>query len=99
MPVPAFRNSRSRVRRRRSHHALKAIQTATCAKCGVAILSHRACAACGAYAERSVKATGMQEVEKVLDKKAKKPAKKSKAVAAEAPVAEAPADKPTEIKA
>ena len=26
MPVPAFRNSRSRVRRRRSHHALKPIQ-------------------------------------------------------------------------
>lgn len=87
MPLPAFRNSRSKVRRRRSHHALKAIQTATCAKCGAAILQHRACEACGAYAERSVKATGMKEVAKVLDKKAtKKP--KAKAEAPEAPAAE-----------
>lgn len=91
MPLPAFRNSRSKVRRRRSHHALKTVQTATCAKCEAAILPHRACEACGAYAERSVKATGMKEVEKVLDKKAaKKPAKKTEAVseAPKAPAAE-----------
>ncbi len=69
MPLPAFRNSRSKVRRRRSHHALKATATAACAKCGVAILPHRACVACGAYAERSIKKTGMSEVAKVLDKK------------------------------
>lgn len=50
-----------------------------CAKCEAPILPHRACKACGAYADRSVKATGMKEVEKTLDKKAKKPAKAKKA--------------------
>lgn len=41
------------------------------------MLPHRACKKCGAYNDRSVKPTGMKEVEKVLDKKAtkaKKPA-------------------------
>jgi hypothetical protein len=43
-----------------------------CAKCEAPLLPHRACKACGAYADRSVKATGMKEVEKTLEKKAKK---------------------------
>ncbi|MEK7183241.1 MAG: 50S ribosomal protein L32 [Patescibacteria group bacterium] len=78
MPLPSFRSSRSKVRRRRSHHALKPVATAKCAKCEAPILPHRACKACGAYANRSVKATGMKEVEKTLDKKAKKTKKEEK---------------------
>ena len=46
------------------------------------MLPHRACKKCGAYADRSVKPTGMKEVEKVLDKKATK-AKKPKVEAKE----------------
>ena len=70
MPLPSFRRSRSKVRRRRSHHALKRIAIAKCPKCDAPILPHRACKNCGAYADRSTKPTGMSEVEKVLDKKA-----------------------------
>lgn len=51
------------------------------------MLPHRACKKCGAYAERSVKPTGMNEVEKVLEKKVTK-AKKPKA--AEAKETESP---------
>jgi large subunit ribosomal protein L32 len=77
MPLPSFRSSRSKVRRRRSHHALKQIVVAKCAKCEAPTLPHRACKACGAYADRSVKVTGMKEVEKTLDKKANKKKKSS----------------------
>ncbi len=42
-------------------------------------MPHRACKNCGSYDQRSVKATGMSEVEKVLDKKAAKPAAKPEA--------------------
>ncbi len=75
MPLPSFRNSRSKVRRRRSHHALKTVAVVNCAKCGAPALPHRACKACGAYADRSVKPTGMKEVAKTLEKKAAKPKK------------------------
>ena len=81
MPLPSFRSSRSKVRRRRSHHALKQIAVTKCAKCSAPLLPHRACKACGAYADRSVKATGMKEVEKTLDKKVKAPKKTKKAAA------------------
>lgn len=86
MPLPSFRNSRSKVRRRRSHHALKQISVVKCAKCEAPLLPHRACKKCGAYADRSVKATGMKEVEKVLEKKVAK-AKKPKAAKAAEPEA------------
>jgi large subunit ribosomal protein L32 len=84
MPLPSFRRSRSKVRRRRSHHALKPLALAKCAKCGEPTMPHRACEKCGAYAERSVKATGMAEVAKVLDKKtASKPKSEEPKVEAE----------------
>jgi large subunit ribosomal protein L32 len=75
MPLPSFRNSRSKVRRRRSHHALKAVVVATCVGCGAFVLPHRACKACGKYDDRSVKAADMKAVEKTLEKKtrARKP--------------------------
>lgn len=56
MSVPAFRNSKSRVRRRRAHHALKAKGTATCPKCQSPVLPHRACSSCGYYNGRQVTA-------------------------------------------
>ena len=73
MPLPSFRNSRSKVRRRRSHHALKAMATTTCPKCEAILVPHRACPKCGWYKNRSVKA-GMDEVKKAIKKtvKAKK---------------------------
>lgn len=40
MSVPAFRNSRSRVRRRRSHHALKALRVAIDKETGLPVLPH-----------------------------------------------------------
>lgn len=66
MPLPSFRSSRSKVRRRRSHHALKQIATGTCAACGAVVTPHRACKSCGAYGARTVRRTGQAEVEKVL---------------------------------
>jgi large subunit ribosomal protein L32 len=87
MPLPAFRHSKSKVRRRRSHDALKTIMVSKCAKCQAPSLPHRVCEACGYYAGRQVKG-GMAEVAKTLEKKAKKAtAKKSKVSEAE-PVAE-----------
>ena len=47
MPVPAFRTSTSRKRKRRSHLALKPTNSVLCPNCGSAKLPHRACPACG----------------------------------------------------
>lgn len=77
MPLPSFRNSRSKVRRRRSHHALKAVTTTTCPKCEATILPHRACSKCGWYKNRAVKA-GMDEAKKAIVKDAKKAKKVEK---------------------
>lgn len=82
MPLPSFRSSRSKVRRRRSHHALKAITVLACKACGADLLPHRACAKCGNYNGRQVSG-GMAAVEKALDKAAKTTA------AADAPAVEA----------
>ena len=81
MSVPSFRNSRSKVRRRRSHHALKTVQVNSCAKCNAAIQPHHACASCGNYNNRQV----IKTVDAVLDKKV---AKEEKKVKKEAPVKE-----------
>ncbi|MHC5004309.1 MAG: 50S ribosomal protein L32 [Planctomycetota bacterium] len=47
MPVPAFRTSPSRKRKRRSHHALRPVNAVQCPSCGDAKLPHRACPSCG----------------------------------------------------
>ena len=44
---PVQRVSKSRKRKRRSHHALKPIQYVRCAQCGNAKLPHAACGNCG----------------------------------------------------
>ncbi|MGI9015027.1 MAG: 50S ribosomal protein L32 [Phycisphaerales bacterium] len=47
MPVPAFRQSPGRTRRRRSHQALRGTHTVTCPNCGEARRPHCACRQCG----------------------------------------------------
>ncbi len=47
MPVPAFRTSPSRKRKRRSHHAISATTTISCPNCGSAKQPHAACRECG----------------------------------------------------
>lgn len=74
MSVPAFRNSRSRVRRRRSHHALKKTDVAVCPNCKAPALPHITCKVCGQYKGRQV-VGGMEKVEKTLEKKTAKAAK------------------------
>jgi large subunit ribosomal protein L32 len=45
--LPVTRTPRSRRDRRRSHHALTAIQTVTCPNCGSPRMPHTACTNCG----------------------------------------------------
>ncbi len=68
MPLPSFRNSRSKVRRRRSHHALKAVGSTACQNCGATILPHRACKKCGFYKGRIVRGGTMKDAEKAVEK-------------------------------
>jgi len=79
MPLPSFRSSRSKVRRRRSHHALKLTPHVGCANCGAPVLAHRACKACGFYKGRNVRGASVAKAEKVVAKAAKKSAPKSAA--------------------
>ncbi len=74
MPVPAFRNSRSRVRRRRSHHALKPVQGTVCANCSATILPHRACQHCGFFKGRVLSGFATEQDLTKTIKKAKKAA-------------------------
>ncbi len=54
MPVPPKRRSRSTVRMRASHFALKKTKLNACPKCGQAIRPHCACSVCGAYKGKEV---------------------------------------------
>lgn len=59
MAVPKRRTSRSKRNMRRANHdKVTAPQLIACANCGEPVLPHRACAACGHYKGREVKATG-----------------------------------------
>jgi len=60
MAVPAFRTSPSRKRKRRSHHALRRTNLATCPACGATRHPHRACRECGFVRPGlSLKASGL----------------------------------------
>lgn len=90
MPLPSFRSSRSKVRRRRAHHALKPTPHVGCANCGAPVLAHRACKSCGFYKGRNVRGASIAKAEKVVAKATKKSAAK---VEASEPKAKKPAAK------
>ncbi|MFH1745339.1 MAG: 50S ribosomal protein L32 [bacterium] len=54
MALQTKRRTKSSVKRRRSHHALKKIGLSVCPKCKKEILPYRACAFCGTYKGREV---------------------------------------------
>ncbi len=45
--LPQFKTSKSRKRKRRSHHALSAVNVSFCVKCSSPKLPHAACDNCG----------------------------------------------------
>lgn len=54
MSVPKKRRTKSSVKRRQSHHALKKQSLASCPQCGKAIKPHLACTFCGYYKGKEV---------------------------------------------
>lgn len=54
MALPGHRHTSSKRKRRASHHALKTVNTTTCAQCKAQRLQHRACSSCGYYRGRPV---------------------------------------------
>lgn len=62
-----MRHTKSHRNNRRSHHALKAVLTVSCPKCGSDVLPHIICNNCGTYKGREV-----VDVLKKLTKKEKK---------------------------
>lgn len=72
MSVPKKKRTLSSAKRRRSHHALKKQNLATCPKCKKPIAQHRACAFCGFYKGKEVIKVGNKKDKKVKEKKEKK---------------------------
>ncbi|RMG15107.1 MAG: 50S ribosomal protein L32 [Planctomycetota bacterium] len=54
MGTPRKRKSHSRIRMRRSHHALRRQHLASCPRCGQERRPHRICDHCGFYRDRTV---------------------------------------------
>ncbi len=54
MQAPKRRTSKTRKRKRRTHHTLTPVQTVTCKHCGHAMLPHTACGNCGQYRGRAI---------------------------------------------
>ena len=54
MAVPKKKTSQSRRNMRRSHHALKVVNSAECSNCGSRKLPHHLCQSCGHYNGRQV---------------------------------------------
>lgn len=54
MAVPRNRLSNARKNSKRAHHAKQPKQCTPCSNCGTARISHRVCASCGYYDNRSV---------------------------------------------
>ena len=52
--VPKRKQSKSRKRKRRSHHALTPRSTVLCGHCNQVALPHRVCPNCGFYKGRKV---------------------------------------------
>jgi len=72
MSVPKHRKSKSAVRTKRAHLALKTLKTVKCPECGAASLPHRACPSCGMYKGRKIMATKTEQIEKREVKRKKK---------------------------
>ena len=53
MAVPKRKTSKSKRNMRRSHHALKPVNTAECKNCGEPRRAHHVCKACGHYGGRA----------------------------------------------
>ncbi len=53
-PLPKRRISRTRKRKRRTHHALTLKHLVSCDNCGEFKIAHRVCPACGYYGGREV---------------------------------------------
>jgi len=70
------RHTKSHTQNRRSHHALKLLVLAVCAKCGQPVLPHKACPNCGTFKGKEV-----IDVLKKLDKRDRK--KREKELAAQ----------------
>lgn len=75
MSVPAHRHTRSKVRRRRSHDALKTRKAQFCPNCGAPRLPHIACSACGFYNGKQVFKTKADVTLKREEKRKQKEAK------------------------
>jgi len=54
MAVPRKKTSKSKRDMRRSHHALRRVNTQECPNCGEVKQSHHVCPACGYYNDREV---------------------------------------------
>lgn len=54
MAVPKKKTSQSRRNMRRSHHALKPVNSNECSNCGSRKLPHHICPSCGHYNGRQV---------------------------------------------
>ncbi len=54
MAVPKKRKSHSRVRTKRSHHAVEAKRWVTCPQCREPMTLHVVCSTCGYYRSRQV---------------------------------------------
>jgi len=54
MAVPKKKTSQSRRNMRRSHHALKPVNSNECSNCGSRKLPHHVCTSCGHYNGRQV---------------------------------------------
>ncbi|MEI6856537.1 50S ribosomal protein L32 [Psychrilyobacter sp.] len=54
MAVPKKKTSKAKKNMRRSHHALKGTNLATCSNCGAPKRPHRVCLECGSYKGKQV---------------------------------------------
>jgi large subunit ribosomal protein L32 len=76
--VPKKRKTSCRGKQGRSHDALKSVSLSKCARCGETVAPHTACGFCGYYGDKKV-----LNVESLVDKKARKEAKKAEKVESE----------------
>lgn len=63
MAVSPNKTSKAKKNMRRSHHALKGLQLATCSNCGAPKMPHRVCLECGSYAGKKVLAEEVETTE------------------------------------